>query len=151
MRFSTKSRYALRLMEELAHRGPDACVSIKEISESQSISLKYLEQIVTPLARAGLVASERGSHGGYRLTRLPEQYTTGDILRAIEGPTVPVPCMETEVNACPRCDNCRTLRFWQGLDTVMNQYLDSVTLADLVSGDCEDPSGGICRSQSAHK
>ena len=98
MRFSTKSRYALRLMEELAQRNSDCCVSIKEISESQNISLKYLEQIVTPLARAGLVAGERGSHGGYRLTRPPEEYTAGEIIRAIEGPTVPVPCMEDMKN-----------------------------------------------------
>ncbi len=133
MRFSTKSRYALRLMEELARRGPDNYVSIKEISDSQSISLKYLEQIVTPLARANLVSSGRGSRGGYRLTRPPEEYTAGDIIRAIEGPTVPVPCMEDETNACPRCDSCRTLRFWQGLDNVMNAYLDRVTLADFIA------------------
>ncbi len=148
MRFSTKSRYALRLMEELARRGPEACVSIKEISESQSISLKYLEQIVTPLARAGLVSSERGSHGGYRLTRAPKDYTAGDIIRAIEGPTVPVPCMEDETNQCPRCDSCCTLRFWKGLDTVMNQYLDSVSLADFMKDCDQSDEPGKCQRKA---
>lgn len=132
MRFSTKSRYALRLMEELARRPAGEYASIKEISESQQISLKYLEQIVTPLARAGLVKSGRGSRGGYCLTRAPGDYTTGQIIRAIEGPTAPVPCLEDDTNQCPRCGGCRTLRFWQGLETVMDQYMDSVTLADLM-------------------
>lgn len=135
MRFSSKSRYALRLMEELAIRNPDAYIPLKEISESQQISLKYLEQIVTPLARAHLVKSGRGSQGGYRLARRPEEYTAGEIIRSIEGSTMPVPCMEDDPNLCPRCDSCRTLRFWQGLEDVMRQYMDSVTLADLVRQD----------------
>jgi Rrf2 family cysteine metabolism transcriptional repressor len=132
MRFSTKSRYALRLMEELALREPGVFVSLKEISDSQQISLKYLEQIVTPLARARLVKSGRGSQGGYRLTRAPAAYTAGEIIRAIEGPTAPVPCLEDETNLCPRHEGCRTLRFWQGLEDVMDQYMDRVTLADLI-------------------
>lgn len=139
MRFSSKSRYALRLMEELARRGAENYVSIKEISESQGMSPKYLEQIVTPLVHADLILSGRGSRGGYRLTRSPEEYTAGDIIRAMEGSTVPIPCMEDETNQCPRCDNCRTLRFWQGLDTVMNHYMDSVTLADLICDDAPLP------------
>ena len=85
MKFSTKSRYALRLMAELARYAPGTTVSLKEISERQNLSLKYLEQIVTPLARVGLVKSERGSQGGYRLTKAPADYTAGEILRAIEG------------------------------------------------------------------
>ena len=85
MKFSTKSRYALRLMAELARYAPGTTVPLKEISERQNLSLKYLEQIVTPLARVGLVKSERGSQGGYRLTKAPADYTAGEILRAIEG------------------------------------------------------------------
>ncbi len=132
MRFSSKSRYALRLMEELALRDNGEYVSLKEVSESQQISLKYLEQIVTPLARARLVKSGRGSQGGYHLTRKPEEYTAGEIIRAIEGSLVPVPCLEDSPNLCPRCEGCRTLRFWEGLENVMDRYMDSVTLADLI-------------------
>lgn len=139
MRFSSKSRYALRLMEELALRDSGEYISLKEVSESQQISLKYLEQIVTPLARARLVKSGRGSQGGYRLTRRPEQYTAGEIIRAIEGSLVPVPCLEDSPNLCPRCEGCRTLHFWAGLEDVMNRYIDSVTLADLLAP-CADES-----------
>lgn len=131
MKFSTKSRYALRLMAELAHRPAGATVSLKEICERQQLSLKYLEQIVTPLARAGLVKSERGSQGGYRLTRSPADYTAGEILRAIEGSVAPIPCLGSETNDCPLSGQCFTLPFWTGLDEVINQYIDSVTLEQL--------------------
>ena len=101
MKFSTKSRYALRLMAELARYAPGTTVSLKEISERQNLSLKYLEQIVTPLARVGLVKSERGSQGGYRLTKAPADYTAGEILRAIEGSVAPIPCLGSQTNECP--------------------------------------------------
>ena len=122
MKFSTKSRYALRLMAELARYAPGTTVSLKEISERQNLSLKYLEQIVTPLARVGLVKSERGSQGGY---------TAGEILRAIEGSVAPIPCLGSETNECPMSEQCFTLPFWAGLDEVINQYIDSVTLEQL--------------------
>ena len=109
MKFSTKSRYALRLMAELARYAPGSTVSLKEISERQQLSLKYLEQIVTPLARVGLVKSERGS----------------------EGSVAPIPCLGSETNECPMSDQCFTLPFWAGLDDVINQYIDSVTLEQL--------------------
>ena len=128
MKFSTKSRYALRLMAELARYAPGTTVSLKEISERQNLSLKYLEQIVTPLARVGLVKSERGSQGGYRLTKAPADYTAGEILRAIEGSVAPIPCLGSETNECPMWEQCFTLPFWTGLDEVINQYIDSVTL-----------------------
>ena len=131
MKFSTKSRYALRLMAELARYAPGTTVSLKEISERQNLSLKYLEQIVTPLARMGLVKSERGSQGGYRLTKAPADYTAGEILRAIEGSVAPIPCLGSETNECPMSDQCFTLPFWAGLDDVINQYIDSVTLEQL--------------------
>ena len=122
MKFSTKSRYALRLMAELARYAPGTTVSLKEISERQNLSLKYLEQIVTPLARVGLVKSERGSQGGYRLTKAPADYTAGEI---------PIPCLGSETNECPMSEQCFTLPFWAGLDEVINQYIDSVTLEQL--------------------
>ena len=135
MKFSTKSRYALRLMAELARYAPGTTVSLKEISERQNLSLKYLEQIVTPLARVGLVKSERGSQGGYRLSRsaaqIPADYTAGEILRAIEGSVAPIPCLGSETNECPMSEQCFTLPFWAGLDEVINQYIDSVTLEQL--------------------
>ena len=135
MRYSTKSRYALRLMMELAARPEGACVSLKEISERQQISLKYLEQIVTPLARAQLVKSMRGSQGGYRLTKRPHEYTAGEILRAVEGSLASVVCLSDPEFACPRQDGCSSRKFWSGLDEVVTQYVNGVTLADL----CESP------------
>lgn len=130
MKFSTRDRYALRLMVELANR-PNDLIPLKDISDKQRISLKYLEQIVTPLARVGLVKSERGSQGGYRLTKAPADYTAGEILRAIEGSVAPIPCLGSETNECPMSDQCFTLPFWAGLDEVINQYIDSVTLEQL--------------------
>lgn len=131
MKFSTKDRYALRLMVELANHAPDEYVPLKEISERQEISLKYLEQIMTPLSRAWLVVSGRGSQGGYRLARTADQYTAGEILRAIEGELVPIPCLEHGAEDCPRRGECHTITFWSGLNQVINRYVDSVTLEDL--------------------
>ena len=124
MKFSTKSRYALRLMAELARYAPGTTVSLKEISERQNLS---------PLARVGLVKSERGSQGGYRLTKAPADYTAGEILRAIEGSVAPIPCLGSQTNECPMSEQCFTLPFWAGLDEVINQYIDSVTLEQLAS------------------
>ena len=131
MKFSTKGRYALRLMAELATRPEGENISLKDISLAQGISLKYLEQIVTPLSRAGLVKSGRGSQGGYRLARKPEEYTAGEILRAVEGELTPIHCLEDEENLCPHFDSCTTVRFWDGMNKAIRDYVDSVTLADL--------------------
>ena len=132
MKFSTKSRYALRLMAELARYAPGTTVSLKEISERQNLSLKYLEQIVTPLAKAGLVSSVRGAQGGYRLARPAGEITSGEILRAVEGSTAPVACDGID-NSCARSDLCSTVKFWRGLDDVIEKYVDGVTLADLAA------------------
>ena len=122
MKFSTRDRYALRLMVELANRaGADALVPLKEISDAQQISLKYLEQIVTPLTKAGLVLSVRGAQGGYRLARPDTEITAGEILRAVEGSSV----------ECPRRGQCHTLDFWSGLNDLINKYVDGVTLHQL--------------------
>jgi Rrf2 family protein len=132
MLVSTKGRYALRLMLDIASRQSDENVSLKDIAERQDISMKYLEQIAGFLSRAGFVRSARGARGGYRLTREPSLYTVGSVLRVTEGSMRPVSCMEESPTDCPRADTCLTHGFWTGLDKAVNQYLDSVTLADLI-------------------
>ena len=131
MKFSTKDRYALLLMVELASATSGEYLPLKAVSDNQGISVKYLEQIVAPLSKAGLVESGRGSQGGYRLTKAPADYTAGEILRAIEGSVAPIPCLGSETNECPMSEQCFTLPFWAGLDEVINQYIDSVTLEQL--------------------
>jgi len=132
MRISTKGRYALRMMIDVAEHSKSGKVTIKEISERQGISVKYLEQIAAVLTHAELLRSERGSQGGYMLTKPPEKYTAGEILRTIEGRLSPVACLESDMNTCERVNVCKTVRFWEGLYKVIDEYLDSVTLQDLV-------------------
>lgn len=133
MKISTRGRYALRLMLDLALSNPDQYVTIRRISERQEISYKYLEQIISVLDRGGCVKSVRGSQGGYKLARPAEEYTVGMILRLIEGNLVPVACMEDEPNQCPRSSKCVTLDVWKQLDDAINNVLDSITLADLAN------------------
>jgi Rrf2 family protein len=133
MKISTKGRYALRLMLDLALQDPGEYVPIKSIAGRQDISNKYLEQIITVLSRAGFVKSTRGSQGGYRLARKPEEYTVGMILRLIEGNLVPVACMEDQPNQCPRSAQCVTLEVWKELNDAINGVVDNITLADLVA------------------
>lgn len=147
MKISTRGRYALRLMLDLALSSPDEYVTIRSVSERQEISYKYLEQIISVLTRGGLVKSVRGSQGGYRLARPPEEYTVGMILRQIEGNLVPVACMEDEPNQCPRSSKCITLGVWKQLSDAINNVLDSITLADLVNrarSQGEEATGGNC-------
>lgn len=133
MRFSTKGRYALRLMIDLACHNDGSYIALKDISRRQGISIKYLEQIVTQLNRAGYVKSVRGPQGGYRLAKKPEDYTAGDILRITEGSLAPISCLETAENSCPRKQTCGTLPFWTGLSEVIDQYVDQYTLKDLAA------------------
>ena len=135
MKISTKGRYALRMMIDIAEQNDNERTPIKEISERQDISAKYLELIVTNLTRAGLLRSGRGSGGGYSLTKAPDQYTVGEILRAIEGKLAPVACLEDEINQCERSSYCKTLGFWEGLYKVIVEYFDSVTLYDFIKQD----------------
>lgn len=135
MKISTKGRYAIRLMIDIAEHSSNGNVSIKEVANRQNISLKYLEQIVNMLSKAGFLRSQRGLQGGYKLARSPKDYTVGDILRITEGKMAPVSCLEDEVNQCPRVSTCSTVRFWSGLYKVINDYLDSTTIADLVMED----------------
>ena len=132
MRISTKGRYALRLMLDLAEHQGDGCVSLKDVAQRQDISKKYLEQIVPTLSRAGFLLTNRGYQGGYRLARAPKDYTVGEILRLTEGGLAPVTCLEQHPNACPRCGECATLPMWEGLERVIRSYLDGITLQDLL-------------------
>jgi len=133
MKISTRGRYALRLMLDVAMQGQEAPVRIKDIAQRQEISEKYLEQIVSVLNKAGLVRSIRGPQGGYRLMRAPEDYTVGSILRVIEGSLAPVACMDTDINDCPRQKKCSTLRLWSMLNEAIENVVEHVTLADLVT------------------
>lgn len=135
MLISTKGRYALRVMIDLAEHQTDGFIPLKIIAERQNISEKYLESIIKLLVRAKLLSGLRGKGGGYQLTKAPEQYTVGSILRATEDSMAPVSCLEPGSNACPRASECRTLSLWRGLDKVINDYLDHYTLADLMHSD----------------
>ena len=130
MKISTKGRYALRVMIDLAVNDKGDYVSLKDISNRQEVSLKYLEQIMAMLNKAGYVKSTRGNNGGYRLAKSPEEYKVGDILRKTEGDLAPIACVNGE--ECGKRENCKTFKFWQGLDNVINEYVDSKTFADLI-------------------
>ncbi len=135
MLISTKGRYALRVMIDLAEHPSEGFVPLKVIAERQEISEKYLESIIKLLVRAKLLNGLRGKGGGYRLTRAPEQYTVGSILRLTEDSLAPVACLDQNADACPRAPKCRTLPLWQGLDKVISDYVDHITIADLTHPD----------------
>lgn len=135
MLISTKGRYALRVMIDLAEHQAEGFIPLKVIAQRQDISEKYLESIIKQMVKAKLVSGLRGKGGGYRLTKAPEQYTVGSILRITEDSMAPVACLEAGSEACPRAAECRTLSLWRGLDKVINDYLDDFTLADLMHSD----------------
>ena len=132
MLISTKGRYALRIMIDLAEQQTDEFISLRGIAQRQEISEKYLESIIRMLVKAKVVDSLRGKGGGYRLKKDPDQYTVGSILRLTEESLAPVSCLETDAETCPRAGSCRTLALWQGLDKAIYDYLESVTIADLM-------------------
>ena len=132
MKISTKGRYALRLMVDIAQHVQDGPVSLRDAARRQQLSDKYLEQIVTPLARAGLVRSVRGAGGGYLLTRRPEEYTVGDILRPLEGDLAPVECA-TDGAFCERSGDCLTVGLWRDIHQAVSAVVDGTTLADLLA------------------
>ncbi|MDY3690648.1 MAG: RrF2 family transcriptional regulator [Dysosmobacter sp.] len=132
MLISTKGRYALRVMIDLAEHQTDGFIPLKVIAQRQEISEKYLESIIKLLVKARFLNGLRGKGGGYQLTKAPEQYTAGSILRLTEDSLAPVACLEESADACPRMQACRTLPLWKGLDKVISDYLDNVTLADLM-------------------
>lgn len=140
MKISTKGRYALRLMLDIAVYGADKNVSIRDTAKRQNISVKYLEQIVSVLVRVGYLKSIRGAHGGYRLSKKPADYTVGDILRITEGSLAPVACLEDEVNQCPRVEQCPIVSMWEGLYNTINNYVDSITLEDMINENMKENS-----------
>lgn len=132
MKISTKSRYALHLMLELAMQEPGVNLSVKSVADVHGISEKYLEQIIPVLVRGGFIKSVRGARGGYHLVNDPEDYTVGMILRLVEGGIAPVSCLDGDVNQCARCKECVTLDLWAQVDQAISNVVDHVTLADLV-------------------
>lgn len=132
MKISTKGRYALRLMLDLALSTGDEYIKIKDIAKRQDISEKYLEQIVNILNKAGFVRSIRGASGGYKLAKSPKEYTVGMILRLTEGSLAPVSCVEYEENECDRYNMCATVDLWKKLSDAISGVVDSVTLEDIV-------------------
>ena len=131
---STKGRYALRVMIDLAEHQGDGHIPLKEIAKRQEISEKYLEAILPTLIKNHCLEGVRGKGGGYRLSRAPEDYTVGSILSLLESSLAPVACLEEHAKPCPRAASCKTLSMWVGLDKMIRAYFDGVTLADL----CED-------------
>lgn len=132
MLISSKGRYALRVMLYLAENSQGEFIPLKDITERQNISKKYLEGIMTMLSKSGFVEAMHGKGGGYRLSRSPKEYKVGDILRLTEGTLAPVMCLEENAKQCERADTCQTLPLWAGLNKVISEYLDDVSLDDIL-------------------
>jgi len=132
VKISTKGRYSLNMLLDLAEHKNDGYISLKDISERQGISKKYLEQIVTQLSHPDILRTNRGNKGGYMLAKEPDKYTVGQILRITEGGLSPVSCLADETNQCEKSECCKTLWVWQGLEKIINKYLDDITLQDIL-------------------
>ena len=132
MMVSTRGRYALRVMIDLAENADGGYIPMKAVAERQNISLKYLERILPVLVKNNMIEGVQGKSGGYRLTRTPQQYRVGDILRLTEGDLAPVACLEGSCEPCGHSAECRTKPLWNGLYATINEYLDGVTIADLM-------------------
>ena len=132
MKISTKGRYALRMLVDLAQNQGEEYVSLADIAERQNISKKYLEQIVPMLSKAGLIRTNRGNRGGYMLNVPVDKCTVGDVLRATEGSLAPVACLEYGENTCPRKEACITLYVWEDFYRLTNEYFDGISLQDIV-------------------
>lgn len=132
MKISTKGRYALRLTVNLARAEKGSYTSLKDIAEDEEISKKYLEQIVPMLNKAGILRTNRGNRGGYCLAKNASDISVGDVLRATEGSLAPIACLSYDVNDCPRRENCSTLFIWEGLNKVITEYLDGITIQDVI-------------------
>jgi len=138
MMISTKGRYALRVMIDLAEHMSDGYIPMKKVADRQGISLKYLEQIVPALSKNGLIEGVHGKGGGYRLLKVPEDCKVGDVLRLTEGDLAPVACLEYGSNPCERASECRTFPMWAEFHKIVNNYFDGITLADLMKTDLSD-------------
>ncbi|MBP3361181.1 MAG: Rrf2 family transcriptional regulator [Clostridia bacterium] len=132
MKISTKGRYAIRMLLDLAEHSGSGYIALKEIAERQGISKKYLEQIVTILNKSDFLQTNRGFQGGYKLAKSPDKCTVGMILRITEGSLAPVACLEQTPNQCVRSASCPTLFIWEGLNDIIKNYLDSITLQDIL-------------------
>lgn len=141
LKISTKGRYALRIMIDLAHHLEEGPVSLRAVAERQNVTLKYMESIMSLLLREELVISSRGKSGGYKLTRTPKEYNVYEILHAAEGNLAPVQCLATSINDCPLQSTCPTLPMWEGLDMIVQDYLKGYTLDMLAR---EDARGHRC-------
>ena len=136
MMVSTKGRYALRVMIDLAEHQNEAYIPMKDVANRQLVSLKYMEKIMPVLSKNNLVEGVHGKGGGYRLTRTPDAYTVGEILRLTEGDMAPVACLECDATPCDKTADCRTLPMWTDFYKLINEYFDGITLADLMKKDC---------------
>lgn len=132
MMISTRGRYALRVMLDLAENGQDGYLAMKEVAARQDISLKYLERIMPVLVANGLVEGVHGKGGGYRLTKAPNEYNVGEILNLTEGDLAPVKCLECDATPCDKATQCKTKPMWEGLNNLINDYFNGITLADLL-------------------
>ncbi|MGI5984485.1 MAG: Rrf2 family transcriptional regulator [Clostridiales bacterium] len=133
MKISTKGRYALRIMVDLAQHHSNEYIPLKDVSERQCISEKYSEMIVGLLSKAGFLFSSRGKGGGYRLSKSADKFSVGSVLKAVEGSLAPVSCLDTPENICPRATDCVTLPMWRELERRIEDYLDGITIADLAN------------------
>lgn len=133
MLISTKGRYALRIMLDIAEQRTNEYIPIREVAARQSLSLKYVERIMSALSKGGLVEGIHGKGGGYRLLRKPEEYTVGEVLRLTEGELAPVSCLECDAEACTRASECKTLPMWRKFQKTANGFFDGITLEDLLS------------------
>lgn len=138
MKVSTRGRYALRVLIDLAEHNNGSYIPMKEVAARQELSLKYLERILPTLTKAKLIAGVHGKGGGYRLTRSPEEYSVGEVLRLTEGDLAPVACLAPDADPCPRAAECRTLKMWQDFYDMTNKYFDSISIADLAQTETAD-------------
>lgn len=133
MMVSTRGRYALRVLMDLAEHTDNGYTPIKDVAARQDISKKYVEQIIPVFVKNGLVAGVQGKSGGYRLTRSPEEYTVGEILRLAEGDLAPVACLSCNAEPCSRHDKCKTIEMWSRFNDLTNDFFDGITLTDLIN------------------
>lgn len=144
MKISTKGRYSLRMLADLAIHGEEGYISLKDIAERQDISKKYLEQIVPLLSRSGIIKANRGNKGGYMINGKASDLSIGDVLRATEGSLAPVACLEYEPNSCERCDECPTVNIWKELYRLITDYLDGISIQDLADKSISSDGNHYC-------
>lgn len=135
MKISTRGRYAIRVVLDLAERDTGEYIPLTDVAKRQEISEKYLEAIVAMLVKNNLLIALRGKGGGYKLTKRPDEYSVADILRVTEGAFAPVACLEQQPNRCERMEQCKTLKMWEGLQTILNDYFENITIQDLLDND----------------